>query len=59
VRAIDPKTGELSTFRGIPIFAESIEAAQVLADTNAGYLEIVGHYDESGQIVHLEKSIAA
>jgi len=59
VRAIDPKTGELCTFKGIDIFADSLEDAQAWVDNNAGFLDVVGYYDEAGQIVHVEKAIAA
>ncbi len=57
--AIDRKTGELHTWRGRDIYADTLEQAQEWVDNNAGYLEIVGHCNDEGEIVHLEKAIAA
>jgi hypothetical protein len=53
LKAIDPKTGELHTWRGRPIFAQSLERAQKFVEEQAGYLQIIGHY-EGGKIIEIE-----
>jgi len=58
LKAIDPKTGELRTWRGRAVYADSMEKAQAFVDEQAGYLEIVGYY-ENGELVHVEKAVAA
>lgn len=57
LNAIDPKTGELHTWRGRAVYADSIEKAQQFIDEHAGYLEIIGYY-ENGELVHIEKAVA-
>lgn len=59
LQAIDRNTGGLCTWRGRDIYADTLEQAQEWVDNNAGYLEIVGYYNDEGEIVHFEKAIAA
>lgn len=59
LKAIDHKTGELSTWRGQDIYTDTLKEAQEWVDNNAGYLEIIGYYNDNGEIVYFEKAIAA
>ena len=54
IKAIDPQTGELCTFAGQPIVSDSREEAQEWIDNHAGYLKIVGFYDENNHVVYFE-----
>lgn len=59
LKAVDLKTGELSIWRGRDIYTDTLEQAQEWVDNNAGYLEIIGYYNDNGEIVHFEKAIPA
>ena len=54
LQAIDPQDGQLKTWRGPAIYGDNMEAAQAHIYNTAGYLRIVGHYDEGGNYVAIE-----